>query len=168
MSAFRSSSVRFDAFDAFSLKPGLRFIKAEILRDAFRYCLLERVEKCGCLVRAVENTKRIAIYEIRGGCREADHSRIEIIDNLREPLENRTMRFIENIRSKNPGLNSSKQKIHRLLRGNKEALCRINTVRVNSVARLMRQMRFETVCQRLLHECIPISQEQNVLRLVCS
>src|SRR5207237_5070763 len=27
---------------------------------------------------------------------------------------------------------------------------------------------FETVCQRLFHECIPISQEQNVLRLVCS
>src|SRR5439155_6634971 len=99
---------------------------------------------------------------------EADHSRIEIIDNLGESLENRTMRFIENNQVKESRAEFIEAKIHRLLRGNKEALCRINTVRVNSVARFMRQVRFETVCQRLFHECVSVSQKQNVLRLVCS
>src|SRR6266496_1889692 len=106
----------------------------------FVYCLLERVEKCGCLVRSVENTKRIAIYEIRGGCREADHSRIEIIDNLREPLKNRTMRFVEDDQVKKARAELIKAKVHRLFGRNKEPLRRINAMRIDSIARLMREV----------------------------
>ena len=85
-----------DAFNPFSLKTGLRFVKAEIDKMLFVYRLFEGVEICRCLVRAIENTKRIAIYEIRRRCREANHSRIEIVDDLGEALENRTVRFIKN------------------------------------------------------------------------
>src|SRR5712691_9026916 len=103
----------------------------------FVYCLLEGVEKCGCLVRAVENTKRIAIYEIRWRCREADHSRVKIIDDLREPLENRTMRFIENYQVEESRAEFIEAKVHRLLGRNKEPLRRINAMRIDSIARLM-------------------------------
>ena len=54
-----------DALDAFALKTGLRLIQAEIDEMPSSYRLLESVEECRRLVRAVENAEGVAVDEIR-------------------------------------------------------------------------------------------------------
>jgi hypothetical protein len=51
-----------------------------------------------------------------------------------------------------------------LLGGNEEAFGFV--VRVDPVARLVRQVGFETICQGLIDKGVTVCEEENVLRLI--
>src|SRR5437763_40312 len=99
----------------------------------FVYRLLERVEIRRRLIGTIENAERIAIDEVRRRCRQSNHPCIEIVDDLGETYKNRAVGFIENDQVEEARAKFIEGKIHCLLSRNKEALCRVDVMRVNAI-----------------------------------
>lgn len=81
--------------DAVPLEPRLSLIDVEVDEMSVLDRLLIRIEECWSLIATVKNTERISVEECRGCCGEADHTSVEILDNLGEAIEYRAMGFVE-------------------------------------------------------------------------
>ena len=154
------------ALDALALETGLRLVQAEIDEEAFFHGLLVVVEKGRRVGVAVEDPEGVAVDEVgrRGG--QADHAGVEVLDDFGEPLEDRAVGFVEDDEVEETGAELGVAERHRLLGGDEEAFGLVDLMRVDPVARLVRQVGLEAIGQGLIDEGVAVGEEENVLRLI--
>ena len=154
------------ALDAFALEAGVRLVQDEIDEEAFVHGLWVVVEEGRHIGIAPEEPEGVTVDEVGGSSSQADHPGIEVLDDFGEPLEERAVGFIEDDDVEETWAELGVAERHRLLGGDEEAFGFVDLMRVDPVARLVRQVGLEAICQRLIDECIPVREEENVLRLM--
>ena len=76
------------------------------------------------------------------------------------------MRFIEDDEIEETWAELGVAQRQRLLGGDEEAFGFVNLMRVDPIARLVRQVGFEAICQGLIDKSVPVREEENILRLI--
>src|SRR3984957_16261521 len=148
------------ALYAFALETGMRLVEAEIDKELFLYGLWVVVEERWRIGVAAKEPEGITVDEV-GGCRsQADHAGIKVLDDFGEPFEERAVRFIENDEIEESWAELGVAERQRLLGGDEKAFGFVDLMCVNSIARLMRQMGFEAVCQSQVDERGAVREEQ--------
>ena len=156
------------ALDAFALKAGACLIETEINKEAVLDRLLIFIKKRRRGVLAVENAKGVALDEVGWRCCETHRPGVKIFDDLGEAAEDGTMRLVKHDEIEEPGVELLETQAQGLLSSNEEAFLGIDLPGVDAVARLIWQMRLESIRQRLIDERIAVGEKQYVLRLVCA
>src|ERR1035437_8152117 len=154
------------ALDAFALETGVRLVKAEINEESCLYGLWIVIEKGWRIGIAPEEPEGVTVDKAGGGSSQADHAGIEVLDDFGEPLKERAVGFIEDDQVEKARAELGVAERHRLLGSDEEAFGFVDLMRVDPIARLVRQVGFETICQGLIDEGVTVGEEENILRLV--
>ena len=154
------------ALDAFALETGVRLVQAEIDEEAFFHGLRVVVEEGRHIGVAPEEPEGVAVDEVGGRSGQADHAGIEVLDDFGEPLEERAVGFIEDDEVEETWAELGVAERQRLLGGDEEAFGFVDLMRVDPVARLVRQVGFEAIGQGLIDKGVTVREEENVLRLI--
>jgi hypothetical protein len=115
---------------------------------------------------APKEPEGVTVDEIGRGSSQANHAGIEVLDDFGEPLEERSVGFIENDEVEETRVELGITKRQRLLGSHKETFSFVNLMRVDPVARLVRQVSLKAIRQGLIDECVMVGEEENVLRLM--
>src|SRR5437870_3280172 len=84
-----------NALDTPALKTSLRLVKAEIHETLFGNRLLIGIKESGRLISAIEGAESVAIEEVRRCGGKTDHTRVEVINDFCEAVEERAMRLVK-------------------------------------------------------------------------